>query len=171
MSKPFISLGASSEVSSKLLHVYFKFPSLQHCTSLTMRKPRRYLDLMIAQEVGLEQLRCDLASKIVWSQLQGSIDFVSSLKDFYYNALDKLFWEQMITHRRDPENDLIPVRPNPNDRFNPWHSSKNRNHENPQPLPNRPHPTPLRQRRQPNHPRGPQPREGCSYNPVWVGIR
>jgi hypothetical protein len=31
----------------------------------------------------------------------------------------RLFWDKMIAHRRDPENNPIPVRPNPDASFNP----------------------------------------------------
>ena len=42
----------------------------------------------------------------------------------------------MIAHRRDPENDPIPVRPNPDASFNPRRLRRTPNHENPPPSPN-----------------------------------
>ena len=72
-----------------------------------------------------------------------------------------MFWEQKIAHRRYPENNPIPVRPNPDASFNPRRLSRSLSHENPQPHASprdrhKPPPTPPRQRQQPNWPRSPQ---------------
>ena len=128
-------------------------------------------------------LKCNRVS--MWESLKNCfepiteihIDRVGSMKDFYFDALDKSYWNKAIAHRRDPEKP-IPVRPNPEASFNPRRSRRTQNNENPPsppnsrsraPSPNRPPPTPPRQRNR-QRPRGHQPGEDRAYDPAQVGI-
>ena len=52
------------------------------------------------------------------------IDRYGSLKDWYLDALDDIFWTKCIEHLRDPESCKAPQRPNRDVNFNPRRSSR-----------------------------------------------
>jgi hypothetical protein len=64
-----------------------------------------------------------------------------SLKDWYLDALDDIFWTKCIEHLRDPESCKAPQRPNRDANFNPRRSTHQRrnqqNHEEHQASPPR----------------------------------
>ena len=59
------------------------------------------------------------------------VDQYGSLKDWYLDALDNIFWVKCIEHLRDPESCEAPQRPNRDANFNPRRSShQHRNQPN-----------------------------------------
>ena len=52
------------------------------------------------------------------------IDFYGSMKDFYFDALDKAFWQKCIDHLRDPTQP-VPERPNRDASYRPRRSARN----------------------------------------------
>ena len=53
------------------------------------------------------------------------IDFFGSMKDFYFDALDKAFWNKCVDHLRDPSLP-VPERPNQDASYHPRRSARNR---------------------------------------------
>ncbi len=59
------------------------------------------------------------------------VDRFASLKDWYRDALDDVFWKDCINHLKNPAKYAIPRRPNPNASYNPRSSARQRNRESP----------------------------------------
>ena len=52
------------------------------------------------------------------------------LNEWYFDALDKSFWNKLIENTRDPSNNPIPERlPNQYANYHNRHSYRNRNHQ------------------------------------------
>jgi hypothetical protein len=98
------------------------------------------------------------------------VDRCGSLKDWYLDALDDIFWTKCIEHLRDPKSCDAPNRPNANAIFNPRRSSRHSRTQNEHVIPPRtgrtrepPSPRTRRNRRSFNND------DNREYNPDQVG--
>jgi hypothetical protein len=111
------------------------------------------------------------------------VDKYGSLKDWYLDALDNIFWAKCIEHLRDPESCEAPQRPNRDANFNPRRSSRQHRNQSNQNEQQAPSPR-ARRTREPLSPRTRRNRRPSSnqrnrspssdndrdYNPDQVGI-
>ena len=75
-----------------------------------------------------ECLRDSLARLL--SKVDGiHVDRFASLKDWYRDALDDVFWKDCINHLKNPVKYAAPRRPNPNASYNPRSSTRQRNRD------------------------------------------
>jgi hypothetical protein len=105
------------------------------------------------------------------------VDRFASLKDWYRDALDDIFWKGCINHLKNPAKYTIPRRPNPNASYNPRSSARQRNRESPHqeappsnsspPRNTRSHPSPPRNTR--TNEKVPSPRSRDHEEPTGAG--